>query len=79
MKVHRESKHPTSTFSICFPGFFNPDEAVIAAQAAAVAVPTKSSGDASVVAAPVVEKPKKEKKPKADLSFLDSAISTKKK
>ena len=63
-KIHCESKHPASTFAICFPGQFDPTQAVAAV---ATAAPT---------AAPAVVKPKP--KPKTDdLSFLDSALAPK--
>ena len=51
MKIHRESKHPTPTFAICFPSFFNPDLAPVAE----VVVKDEVVGDIQVV-----EKPKKE-------------------
>lgn len=78
MKAHRENKHPTSTFAICFPSFFNPDLAPVAEVVVKDEVVVVK--DEVVADVPVVEKLKKEKKPKADLSFLDSAIlPTKKK
>jgi hypothetical protein len=66
-RAHFESRHPTSSFAVCFPGQFDPtvtppeltDEEKIAAKAA-LAPPKKKSGG-------------------GDLSFLDASIGGKKK
>ena len=68
-RAHYDSRHPTSTFAICFPGHFDPTIAV-----AVVEVEKEPAGDVAVKpAAPVVPK----KKPAQDLSFLDAALDTK--
>ena len=68
-RAHYDSRHPTSTFAICFPGHFDPTIAVVE--------PEKEAGIVADVAvkpaAPVVPK----KKPAQDLSFLDAALDTK--
>ncbi len=64
VKAHWESRHPTSTFAICFPGAFDPT-IVVAAEVSSEAAPAV----AAVVA------PKKKKTD--DLSFLDSALDSK--
>ena len=68
-RAHYDSRHPTSTFAICFPGHFDPTIAV-----AVVEVEKEAAGEvAAKPAAPVVPK----KKPAQDLSFLDAALDTK--
>lgn len=69
-KQHYESKHPTSTFAICFPGQFDPT-IVVAATTSSAPIPTSSS-----TVAPAA--PAKKKAAKADLSFLDASINPKK-
>lgn len=69
-KSHFESRHPASTFAICFPGIFDPttapaEEAVEAPAVAPAAAP---------VAAAAAPKPKKKAE---DLSFLDAALESK--
>jgi Zinc-binding len=68
-RAHYDSRHPTSTFAICFPGHFDPTIVVVE--------PEKEAGVVADVAvkpaAPVVPK----KKPAQDLSFLDAALDTK--
>lgn len=66
VRAHWESRHPTSTFAICFPGHFDPTVPATVPEAAV---------DAAAVAAPVVAAPKKKKTD--DLSFLDSALDSK--
>lgn len=67
LRQHWESRHPTSTFALCFPDAFDPT----------VAAPVSDVIDASAsaaVAAPVAA-PKKKKT--EDLSFLDAALDSK--
>ena len=66
-RAHFDSRHPTSTFAICFPGHFDPTVAVVEE--------VKEPGEVAAAkpAAPVVPK----KKPAQDLSFLDAALDTK--
>jgi hypothetical protein len=66
-KSHFESRHPTSTFAICFPGIFDPTVAPVADVAA------DAGAAATTVAAPVAA-PKKKKE---DLSFLGAALESK--
>lgn len=68
-KSHWDSKHPTSTFAVCFVGAFDPTVPVAASVAVANPVPELSG---LKIAAPAVEK---KKKPKEDLSFLDAALA----
>ena len=68
-KAHWESKHPSSSFDICWPGQFNPDS-VVAAAADTAADGASSSAPAVVAAAP-------KKKKTEDLSFLDAALDKK--
>lgn len=75
-RAHYDSRHPTSTFAICFPGHFDPTIAIVEPEkeAAVAAAPAAAAADAEVKpAAPVVPK----KKPAQDLSFLDAALDTK--
>ena len=66
-RAHYDSRHPTSTFAICFPGHFDPTIAVVEeVKEAATEVAAKP-------VAPIVPK----KKPAQDLSFLDAALDTK--
>lgn len=65
-KAHFESRHPTSTFAICFPGVFDPTVA------AAVEEPAASAAASASVA--VAAQPKKKAE---DLSFLDAALDSK--
>ena len=80
-RQHAESKHPTFTFAMCFPGAFDPTAPVVAATAAA-ATSTSASADADLTkemtglkvdAAPAAAPKKK----KDDLSFLDAALDPK--
>ncbi len=64
VKSHWESKHPTCTFSVCFPGVVDPTTAPVEVEIAGSAAPTAS------VAAP-------KKKKTEDLSFLDDALTSK--
>lgn len=67
LKQHWESRHPTSTFALCFPDAFDPTVA------APVSDVIDASASADVAAAPVAA-PKKKKE---DLSFLDAALDSK--
>jgi hypothetical protein len=74
-RAHYDSRHPTSTFAICFPGHFDPTIAIVEPEkeAAVAAVPSAAADVEAKPAAPVVPK----KKPAQDLSFLDAALDTK--
>lgn len=63
--THFQSRHPTCTFSTCFPGAFDPTAPVAAAEV------TDASASSAAPAAP------KPKKKTDDLSFLDSALDSK--
>eukprot|EP00597_Dinobryon_sp_UTEXLB2267_P000546 CAMPEP_0170062684 /NCGR_PEP_ID=MMETSP0019_2-20121128/3819_1 /TAXON_ID=98059 /ORGANISM="Dinobryon sp., Strain UTEXLB2267" /LENGTH=134 /DNA_ID=CAMNT_0010268895 /DNA_START=49 /DNA_END=453 /DNA_ORIENTATION=+ len=70
-KSHFESKHPTSTFAICFPGQVDPTVPGFNPEGTTAAKPSGTTSTASTapVAAP--------KKKVDDLSFLDSALDSK--
>ena len=72
-KSHWDSKHPQSTFAVCFVGAFDPTIPVASSATASVATanPVPELGGLKI-AAPVAEK---KKKPKEDLSFLDAALA----
>ena len=68
-KAHFESKHPTSTFTICFPtATFDPFAVPIASATPTTTSTGTTAGDA------VAAVPKKAVK-KDDLSFLDSSLA----
>ena len=67
VRAHWESRHPTSTFAVCFPGVFDPTIAPV--------VEAVDASASAAVVAPVAAAPKKKKTD--DLSFLDSALDTK--
>lgn len=72
-KAHFESRHPTSTFAILFPGHFDPTVpgAVEAAEAPV--------GGAAAYSATNKPPGAKKVKPADDLSFLDAALDKPKK
>ena len=71
-RQHSESKHPSSTFAICFPGHFDPT-----APTTATPAPAAATSSSSATAAPTAA-PAKKKAAKADLSFLDASVNPKK-
>lgn len=66
--THFQSRHPTSTWSTCFPGTPDPSIPVVESN---TGESSSSSGAPAAAAAP------KKKKPTEDLSFLDSALDSK--
>jgi len=68
-KVHYESKHPTTTFAVCFPGFFDPTVSVSAESSAEASGGGRTEGGGGTAVAP------KAAKKKEDLSFLDDALA----
>ena len=80
-RTHADSRHPNSTFALCFPGAFDPTAVVAAAPVAATSSSSSSSSasdahahvesSAATLAAPPIKK----KAPKQDLSFLDASIA----
>jgi hypothetical protein len=65
-RAHFESRHPTSSFAVCFPGQFDPT----------VAAPEPTEEEK--IAAKAASAPKK-KAAGGDLSFLDASLGGKKK
>ena len=75
-RQHSESRHPASTFALCFPGAFDPTVAATAPTSAATSTEaaTKEMSELKVDAKPAADKPKKKA---ADLSFLDASLDPK--
>lgn len=69
-KSHFESKHPTSTFALCFPNQIDPTVPGFAAEGTSSSKQSSSSASSSAVASA----PKKKTE---DLSFLDAALDSK--
>eukprot|EP01035_Chromulina_nebulosa_P033281 gene33281-44551_t len=67
-KSHFESKHPTSTFAICFPNQIDPTVPGFATEGTS-SKQSSSSSSSSAASAP--------KKKTEDLSFLDAALDSK--
>ena len=67
-KSHFESKHPTSTFAICFPYQTDPTVPGFGVEDSN-SKPSSSSSSSSTTSAP--------KKKTEDLSFLDAALDSK--
>lgn len=86
-KVHFESKHPTSTFAVCFPGFFDPTLCTASAEEGAagggskldIDFVKKQAREAKTVAeggmTDAQKAAAKAVKKKEDLSFLDDALA----
>jgi len=77
-KVHCSSKHPTSTFAICFPGQFDPTVAV-ASTATAKGGGGKIDIDfirGEAAKKKAIEEGGGKKSKSKDLSFLDAALDT---
>ena len=88
-KAHFDSRHPTSTFSICFPGQFDPTVAPAAGatmdgleEGAGKKIDIDAVRGEAARARSLAEGGEDKTKPKpkkADLSFLDAALDPKKK
>ena len=73
-KAHAESRHPTSTFAVCFPNQPDPN----AVTAVSTAPPTaSSSSNAESKPSSAAPSAMKKKKAKEDLSFLDASLNPK--
>jgi hypothetical protein len=69
-KVHFESKHPTSTFAVCFPGFFDPT--VCTASASVEGAEEGASGGGSKLDIDLIKKQAREAKTVAEGGMTDA-------
>ncbi len=70
VKTHWESKHPTCTFAVCFPGITDPTAAPVVSDVIDASASSTVTPSPAAVAAP-------KKKKTEDLSFLDAALTSK--
>lgn len=74
--THFDSRHPTSTFEICFPTIPNPKAVAATTDAASGAEAVGSAGSTTAAATAAAPAPAPKKK-KDDLSFLAAALDSK--